>query len=149
MTLPADPAASAASADGSVRAPRDAAGSSGEPAPDASGLVRAAGLVQVELVQAALEQAELEQAKAMVALIFAITPSEAMGLLSLAVDQRGWSLAKVAHTVIDLARQPRGGDLDLVRHRFTLLLFSLMSVDALVARANAHGLEEGPGAARP
>ena len=132
-----------------ARAPRDDAGNESNPSADASGLVRAAGLVQVELIQATLEQAELEQAKAMVALIFAITPSEAMGLLSLAVDQRGWSLAKVAHTVLELSRQPQGGDLDMVRHRFTLLLFSHMPVDALVARANAHGLEEGPGADRP
>jgi hypothetical protein len=83
-------------------------------------------------------QAEIEQAKAMVALIFAITPSEAVGLLSLAVDQRGWSLATVARAVLDLSRQPRGGDLDLVRHRFTLLLFSHMAVDALVERADGH-----------
>lgn len=139
----------AVSAEAPARAPRDDAGKESNPTAEVSGLVRAAGLVQAEIIQAALEQAELEQAKAMVALIFAITPPEAMGLLSLAVDQRGWSLAKVAHTVLDLSRQPRGGDLDLVRHRFTLLLFSLMSVEALVARANAHGLEEGPGAAGP
>jgi hypothetical protein len=111
--------------------------------------VHAAGLVQAEIVQVAAQQAEIEQAKAMVALIFAITPSEAVGLLTLAVDQRSWSLAKVAHTVVELSRQPRGGDLEVVRHRFTLLLFSHMPVDALVARADSHSLEEGPGAARP
>jgi len=134
------------SAEAPARAPGDDAGSGSDPAAGAAGLVHAAGLVQAELVQAAVQQAEIEQAKAMVALIFAITPSEALGLLSLAVDQRSWSLAQVAHTVLDLSRQPRGGDLDMVRHRFTLLLFSHMPVDALVARANAHGLEEGPGA---
>jgi len=137
------------SAEAPARAPRDDAGGEGSPVAEAAGLVRTAGLVHAEVIQAALEQAEIEQAKAMVALIFAITPSEAVGLLSLAVDQRSWSLAKVAHTVLDLSRQPRGGDLDLVRHRFTLLLFSHMPVDALVARADSHGLEEGPGAARP
>jgi hypothetical protein len=91
-----------------------------------------------EIEQAEIERAQIEQAKAMVALIFAITPSEAVGLLSLAVDQRGWSLAKVARTVLDLSCQPRGGDLDLVRHRFTLLLFSHMAVDTLVERAEGH-----------
>jgi hypothetical protein len=98
---------------------------------------------------AGLVQTEVEQAKAMVALIFAITPSEALGLLSLAVDQRGWSLATVARTLLDLSRQPQGGDLEMVRHRFTLLLFSQMPVEALIARAAAHGLAEGPGAPRP
>jgi hypothetical protein len=106
--------------------------------------IDAGGAVPAAVEQAGLEQAEIEQAKAMVGLIFAISPAEAVGLLSLAVDQRGWSLAKVARTVLDLSRQPRGGDLDLVRHRFTLLLFSQMALDALVARADAHGLE-GPG----
>ena len=137
------------SAGAPARAPRDDAGREGVATADAAGLVHAAGLVQAELVQAAAQQAEIEQAKAMVALIFAITPSEAVGLLTLAVDQRSWGLAKVAHTVLDLSRQPRGGDLDMVRHRFTLLLFSHMPVDALVARADSHSLEEGPGAARP
>lgn len=80
---------------------------------------------------------EVEQAKGMIALIFAITPGEAMGLLSLAVDQRGWKLAKVARTVLELSRQPQGGDLSLVRHRFTLFLFSNMTVEALVSRADS------------
>lgn len=93
---------------------------------------------RAETHHADVEQATIEQAKAMVALIFAITPSEAVGLLSLAVDQRSWSMAKVARAVLDLSRQPRGGDLELVRHRFTLLLFSHMTVDALVERADGH-----------
>ena len=137
------------SAEAPVRAPGDDAGSDATTTADAAGLVHAAGLVQAEIVQVAVQQAEIEQAKAMVALIFAITPSEAVGLLTLAVDQRGWTLAKVAHTVLDLSRQPRGGDLDMVRHRFTLFLFSHMTIDALIARAAAHGLEGGPGTERP
>jgi hypothetical protein len=107
-----------------------------------AGLVRAeverADVEQATNEQATIEQATIEQAKAMVALIFAITPSEAVGLLSLAVDQRSWSMVKVARAVLDLSRQPRGGDLDLVRHRFTLLLFSHLGVDALVERADGH-----------
>lgn len=82
-------------------------------------------------------KAEVEQAKGMIALIFAITPVEAMGLLSLAVDQRRWSLGKVARTVLELSRQPKGGDLGMVRHRFTLFLFSNMDVDALISRAES------------
>ena len=100
-------------------------------------LVRAE-IERADVEQATNEQATIEQAKAMVALIFAITPSEAVGLLSLAVDQRSWSMVKVARAVLDLSRQPRGGDLDLVRHRFTLLLFSHMAVDALLERADGH-----------
>ena len=102
-----------------------------------AGLVQAA-IEQADVEQTTIEQATIEQAKAMVALIFAITPSEAVGLLSLAVDQRSWSMAEVARAVLDLSRQPRGGDLDLVRHRFTLLLFSHMAVDALLERAEGH-----------
>jgi hypothetical protein len=115
---------------------------------DDPGQVRAE-LEQTDVEQATVQRAEIEQAKAMVALIFAITPSEAVGLLSLAVDQRGWSLAEVARAVLDLSRQPRGGDLDLVRHRFTLLLFSHLAVDALVERADGHRRAEREKAALP
>lgn len=115
---------------------------------DDPGRVRAE-IEKADVEQATVQHAEIEQAKAMVALIFAITPSEAVGLLSLAVDQRGWSLAEVARAVLDLSRQPRGGDLDLVRHRFTLLLFSHMAVDALVERADGHRRAERDKAALP
>lgn len=77
--------------------------------------------------------APIEQAKGMVALMFAVTPEEAFLLLRVAARQQGLTVRQASRRVIAHAAQPPGGDLELVRGRLTIFLFS--ELDAEPAQA--------------
>jgi hypothetical protein len=73
---------------------------------------------------AEVDEAMVEQAKGILAVMFAITPDEALLLMRAFAGQEFPSLADVAEHVVSVATEPPGVDVDLVRERLTLLLFA-------------------------
>ncbi len=73
---------------------------------------------------AGVDEAMVEQAKGILAVMFAITPDEALLLMQAFAGQEFPSLADVADHVVSVATEPPGFDVDLVRERLTLLLFA-------------------------
>lgn len=72
----------------------------------------------------AVDHALVEQAKGILAVIFAITPDEALLLMRAFAGQEFPTLAELAEHVVSVATEPSGVDVDLVRERLTLLLFA-------------------------
>ena len=70
------------------------------------------------------DEAMVEQAKGILAVMFAITPDEALILMQAFAGQEFPTLADLAAHVVSVATEPPGIDVDLVRERLTLLLFA-------------------------
>jgi hypothetical protein len=70
------------------------------------------------------DEAMVEQAKGILAVMFAITPDEALLLMQVFAGQEFPSVADLAEHVVSVATEPPGVDVDLVRERLTLLLFA-------------------------
>jgi AmiR/NasT family two-component response regulator len=70
------------------------------------------------------DEAMVEQAKGILAVMFALTPDEALVLMQAFAGQEFPSLADLAEHVVSVATEPPGVDVDLVRERLTLLLFA-------------------------
>ena len=70
------------------------------------------------------DEAMVEQAKGILAVMFAITPDEALLLMQAFAGLEFPSLADLAEHVVSVATEPPGVDVGLVRERLTLLLFA-------------------------
>jgi hypothetical protein len=70
------------------------------------------------------DEAMVEQAKGILAVMFAITPDEALLLMQAFAGKEFPSVADLAEHVVSVATEPPGVDVDLVRERLTLLLFA-------------------------
>lgn len=71
-----------------------------------------------------MQDPQIEQAKGILAVMFAITPDEAMLLMRAFAGVEFPTIGELADHVIAVATQPPGVDVDLVRERLTLLLFA-------------------------
>jgi hypothetical protein len=70
-----------------------------------------------------LEDPIVEQAKGILAVMFAITPEEALLIMRAFAGVEYPTLAELAEHVVAVATEPPGGP-DLARERLTLLLFA-------------------------
>jgi len=70
-----------------------------------------------------LDDAVVEQAKGILAVMFAITPEEALLLMQAFAGQEFPTLGELAEHVVAVATEPPAGP-DLARQRLTLLLFA-------------------------
>ena len=70
------------------------------------------------------DEAMVEQAKGILAVMFAVTPDEALLLMQAFAGQEFPSVADLAEHVVSVATEPPGVDVDLERERLTLLLFA-------------------------
>jgi hypothetical protein len=86
--------------------------------------VRSSGDSTTAARTAEVDEAVVEQAKGILAVMFAITPDEALLLMQAFAGQEFRTLPDLAVHVVSVATGPPGIDVELVRERLTLLLFA-------------------------
>lgn len=71
-----------------------------------------------------VEGVATEQAKGILSVAFTVSPDEARLLLEVRARETELEIERLAELVVEHSTQPWGGDVDLVRERLAIVLFS-------------------------